>query len=1039
MNFYNTIIPLDVQINKMVKMNVIKRTGKTENVSFDKIQNRIEYLADNPYPLDQVNSAELTQVVIQGLINNIKTSDIDEHSAKLAASLSTRNRQYLTLASRIAINNHQKNTLNNFVDKMTLLYLRVDKNGNSTPIISHLFNKYINIHKNKINAAIDYDRDYLFDYFGFKSLEKGYLESIDNVRIERPQDMIMRAAIQIHMPTDKADFNDESYLVKIFHAYDRISLHYYTPATPTLFNSGHPQPSLTSCFLGGSEDSLEGIMHTFKNSCNISKGSGGVGLHVGMWRGKGSLIRGTNGYSDGIIPQLRIFNAGARAYNQGGGKRKGSWAIYLEMHHPDIMNFLKLKLNDGASEEEKCRDLFPALWISDLFMERVEANADWSVFCPDECPGLQDTFGEEYKKLYTKYESDGKARFTIPALAVWVAIKTMQDHSGTPYVLYKDNVNRVNMQNNLGTIKSSNLCVSGDTQILTDKGYFPIKELTECDPPVHNVWNGEVFTPATFAKTGVEQELLEIETTHGNVIKCTLYHKFIIESNDGNEVEVEAQNLNFGDKLIKFRLPNKDEFENQQMIETITTVTGLHDTYCFKEPLKSRGVFNGMLLGNCTEIIEYSSNEEYASCNLHSICLPMFVIDTYSEDELELDESERRKLDHEFPKYPKMDYKLLVTIAAEVTENIDRVIDCTHNPVIEAARGNFRNRPIGIGIQGLADVFLKFQVPFDSDKARDLNKKISEAVYFGALSKSTEMCRTKYHEIRKRVELTGEYVHTMYSKSTLEAFPQLISEDNHIATYTDKNSIPKTIGAYPTYLANGGSNMSRGKFHWELFGLETKDLSGMFDWESLRDHIAVFGVRNSLVTAYMPTGTTSQIMGYSPCIEPYTSNVYKRTTLAGKFVVSNKYLTRYLHDNNLYSDEFNEYLLKFNGSIKDVDGIPPTIKELYKTAWEIPQSAIMQMAIDRQPFIDQSQSMNMWFDDYTLDKFTSSQFYAWKSGLKTGSYYIRTREAFTPQKFTISPDTQHLLSLSEAIRVEIDREINDTVKEEEEICVVCSS
>jgi ribonucleotide reductase alpha subunit len=1015
-------------------MNVIKRRGSIEPVSFDKIYNRVRYLTSNPSPLNDVNTAELTQLVIIGLKDNIKTTEIDDYSAELAASFGIKNLQYMVLASRISINNHQKNTLNGFSDKITKLYLHVDKNNKASPIIADAFYKYVNRNKSKIDKYIKYDRDYLYDYFGFETLKNGYLLTIDGVIVERPQDLIMRVAIQLHMPMIQSDFDDVSYLEKIFAVYDRISMRYYTPATPTLFNSGSPTASLSSCFLLGSDDSLDGIMKTFAKSCTISKGSGGIGMHVSMWRAEGSYIRGTNGESRGIIPQLRIFNAGSRAYDQGGGKRKGSWAVYLEPHHPDIMNFLKLKNTDGKDEETKCRDLFPAMWLSDLFMERVRDNAEWSVFCPDECPGLQDVFGDEYKELYHKYEGEGRAKFTIPALDIWMAIHKMQENSGTPYVMYKDNVNRVNMQNNIGTIKSSNLCVSGDTLILTDNGQFAIKDLTECDPPVHNVWNGDKFTPATFAKTGVDQELLEIETTHGATIKCTAYHKFIIIGPYNTERIVEAHMLRVGYSLIETGLPN--EFLDPNKIKSIKTLVVKEDTYCFNEPIKNRGIFNGMLLGNCTEIVEYSSNNEYASCNLHSICLPRFVTDSYSQEELLINESDRRPLNNEFPTHPVMNYKLLATIASEVTENLNNVIDRVHNPVLEAARGNFRNRPIGIGVQGLADVFLMFSLPFDSDGARVLNKRISEAIYYGAMSKSTELCRTIYNKIIKNFEESYEQV--LYPDHVLEKYP-LLMDENKLETYNNKKDIPKTIGAYPTYLSNGGSHMSHGKFHWELYGLESKDLSGLFDWETLRSHIAIYGVRNSLVAAYMPTGTTSQIMGCSPCIEPYTNNMYKTNTLAGTFTIINKYFVKYLQDSGLYTKEFNDYLLRVKGSIKDVVGIPDNIKALFRTARELKQSSLMNLAIDRQPFIDQSQSMNLWFDNYTLDKFTSSQFYAWKNGLKTGSYYIRTKAAFDPQNFTISPHIQNELNLLEIHKMEKNNEHVADADDAEDICLMCSS
>ena len=1255
----------------MVKKFVIKRNGRLAEVDRDKIYNRIRILVNEPYKLHNVNTIELANLVQQGLVDKIHTAALDEHAAKLAEALGTKHREYLVLASRIAISNHHKNTGKNFSDKIVKLYLKKDKAGNSAPAISRNFNKYVNIHADAIDTFIQYDRDYAFDYFGFKTLEKGYLLS-DGEIIERPQDLYMRAAIQMYMPLDITKFRNTDNLKKALHAYDMMTQGYYTPATPTLFNSGMPIASLSSCFLLSLDDSAEGILKALHDVCIISKGSGGVGFHSEMIRAPGSLIRGTGGESKGSIPFLKIFDVSSRAFDQGGNKRKGSFVDYLEPHHPDIKKFLNLRINDGGDDNDKCPNLFIALWISDLFMERVLNKGQWSTFCPNLCPGLSDAFGDDYTKLYLKYESEGKAHEQFSALVIWNAIYESHCDSGIPYLMYKDNVNRVSMQNNIGTIKSSNLCVSGDTLILTDKGYYPIKELTECEIPVHNVWNGDIFTPATFAKTGIDQELLEIELTHGNIIKCTPYHKFILTDSVKyykNERISDAKDLQIGDSIIKNnfpiiedlsdvedfpyaythgfftgdgtyetkylendlcnnkslensdlcghhiniyaktggitemcramgtklpritlydgkkdlikyfdlnpnRTPHKDSSDrltfyppldlpekfvvpmnysiksklewlaglldadaclasngknpsiqlcsihleflnnvkllcntlgvnpiislfvakgkhlmpdgrggskeylckeryrllfngydtnalyelgmptkrliyNRQLpiiaskggsynkIKSITKLELKEDTYCFNEPLKHRGIFNGLLSKNCTEIVLHSSPTEYSICNLHSICLPKFVEDTYSEEELKQDESERRELDHEYPIHAKMNYKKLAEIAAEVAENINNVIDKTYIPVVEAARGNFRHRPLGIGIQGLADVFLKFGVAFESEKAREINKKISESIYYGALSKSAELCRLAYHKVIRDFDEKVGYESTLYPKHILSMYPILESE-NLIKKYTKKSDIPKTVGAYSSYAANGGSHLYNGKFHWELYGLTKDDLSGMFDWETLRNVIKIFGVRNSLVTAYMPTGTTSHIMGNSPCFEPYVSNIYQKSSLAGTCTIVNKYLIKYLNDHDLFNPEFANYLIKMNGSIQDVEGIPDSIKELYKTAWEMKMKSIMQLAVDRQPFIDQSQSMNLWFDDYTFDKFSSAQKFAWKNGLKTGSYYIRTRPAVDPQKFTISTESKNDLNLAEILKKQKENEhlINES---EEEICISCGS
>lgn len=1020
-------------------MHIFKRDGRKEDVCEEKIFKRIEWLTKNPTPLPGVSIFQLTALVINGLIDGTSTTEIDNFTADTASALCTKNRDYLELAKRIVVNNHQKNTYSCFSDKISSLYLYKDKNGKSSPIISKSFNKFVEIHKNKINDKIDYERDYRYDYFGFKTLYEGYLLQINKKVIERPQDLIMRSAIQMYMPQDKANFRDTSYLEKIFHCYDMISHGFYTPATPTLFNSGTPKPSASSCYLLGSYDSLDGILETLHDCCTISKGSGGIGIHLDMLRCRGSYIRGTNGYSDGIIPQLRIFNNAARAYNQGGGKRKGSWVVYLSPHHGDIIEFLKVRLNDGADEESKCRDLFIGVWIPDLFMKRLKSGEKWSTFCPDECPGLSDVWGDDYEKLYLKYESEGKANHVYETIEIWKAIFYSQKDSGLPYVLYKDNVNRCNMQNNLGTIKSSNLCVSGDTLILTDEGNLPIKALSECEPPVHNVWNGDIFTSATFAKTGVDQELLEIETTHGNVIKCTPYHKFILtdDSKNKNERIVEAKDLRIEDTIISYNIPSfgieSSRIIKSNKIKSITKLEVKEDTYCFKEPLKNRGVFNGLLLGNCSEIVEYSDNEVTATCNLSSICLPIFVEDVYSMDELALPEEERRVLNHEFPVYPKFNYKKLAEVAGEVTENLNRIIDTTYNPTINATKGNFQHRPLGIGIQGLADVFLKFNIAFDSTKAFDLNKKIHETIYYGALSKSTEICKKIYRNVINNFDKTSEPKLFIYTNEAMRQYPDL-KISNLLEKYENKADIPKTIGAYSSY---SGSHMSKGKFHWEMFGLEEKDLSGMFDWETLRSHISIYGVRNSLLVALMPTGTTSQIMGNSSCFEPYVSNAYTKKTLAGKYIIINKYLVKYLTDAGIYNSTLADYLLHTNGSIQNIDGIPQHIKDIYKTTYELNQKTIIQMSIDRSPFVDQSQSMNVWFNEYTFEKFNSMQFYGWKNGIKTGSYYIRTRPAADAEKYTISADIKDKLSLSDIIQHQ--KENEPIIEEDETICLMCSA
>jgi ribonucleoside-diphosphate reductase alpha chain len=859
-------------------MFVIKRNQSCDEVNFNKVYTRIKHLVNEPYLLEHVNASMLAQKVIQNLYNNIKTSEIDDYTANLSASLSIEHINYGKLAGRLVISNCHKNTLDNFSDKLEILYNR-SVNGIKSPLISDIFYNYVMKHKDIINSTINYNKDYEFDFFGFRTLEKGYLLKCDEKVVERPQDLYMRVAIFIHMKMDNqnTDNSDKQCLDRIFETYELLSDKYFIHATPTLFNSGTCNPSLASCFLLGTDDSLEGIMKTATDCANISKWAGGIGFHIGNWRSAGTTIRGTNGKSSGIVPFLRVFNDIARAFNQG-GKRLGSFATYIEPHHPDIEGFLNLRKNHG-DENLRARDLFLALWISDLFMKRVKSDSMWSLFDPDLCPGLTETYGDEYEKLYLQYETDGKASKTIRAREIWSLIFQSQKESGLPYMLYKDNVNKYNNQNNLGVIKSSNLC-------------------------------------------------------------C--------------------------------------------------------------------------------EITIYSDSKEYGTCHLASICLSKFVIDTYTPDELKIEESKRRKLCNEFPINPKFDYKHLVKISEIVCRNLNNVIDRNLYPCPEAEKSSTRGRPIGIGVQGLADVFYKFKIPFESEAAKIINKKIFEAIYFGSLSMSTRLSRDIY---RKAKSQTSE-------------------------------KIPKTIGAYPAYLENGGSHLANGKFMWELYDIPKENLSNMFDWDTLQNHINIFGVRNSLLTALMPTASTSHINGNIECFEPITSNMYKRKVLSGEFIIINKYLINDLTNMNLWNDDIINYLKISGGSIQNIDGLSDKFKSIYKTAWEVSQKSIMSLAVDRQPFVDQAQSMNLFFSDFNFNKFNQAQFYAWSNKLKTGSYYVRTKAAVGAQRFTVNPDIERKIenSISNGLRNTTSNNINsdetppinsyddnlDTY-DDSLICTLCSS
>ncbi|MCS6824432.1 MAG: ribonucleoside-diphosphate reductase subunit alpha [Cytophagaceae bacterium] len=760
-------------------MLVIKRDGRRESVKFDKITARIERLC---YGLDMnyVNPIEVAQKVIDGIYDGVTTVELDKLAAEIAASLTTKHPDYATLAARIAISNLHKETSKSFSNTMKRLYTYIDpKTGENASLISKEVYEVIRKNAALLDSSIIYERDYNYDYFGFKTLEKSYLLKIDGKIVERPQHMIMRVAVGIHS-------ND---IEKAIETYNLMSEKWFTHATPTLFNAGTPKPQLSSCFLLTiKEDSIEGIYDTLKQCAKISQSAGGIGLSIHNIRAKGSYIKGTNGTSNGIIPMLRVFNDTARYVDQGGGKRKGAFAIYLEPWHADIFEFLELRKNHGK-EELRARDLFYALWVPDLFMERVEKNLDWSLFCPNEAPGLADTYGKDFENLYEKYEREGRARKTVKALDLWYAILEAQVETGTPYMLYKDHCNRKSNQKNLGTIKSSNLC---------------------------------------------------------------------------------------------------------------------------------------------TEIIEYTSPDEIAVCNLASLALPKYVING------------------------KFDHKKLYEVTKVVTRNLNRIIDINYYPVEEARRSNLRHRPIGIGVQGLADTFIMLRMPFESEEARGLNRDIFETIYYGAMEAS--------------MELAKEY------------------------------------GPYETF---HGSPVSKGIFQFDMWGVTPS--SGRWDWDALKKEVIKHGVRNSLLVAPMPTASTSQILGNNECFEPYTSNIYSRRVLSGEFAVVNKHLLKDLIKLGLWNDKMKNKLMEHNGSIQNIPEIPQHIKDLYKTVWEIKQKTIIDMAADRGAYICQSQSLNIFMAEPNFGKLTSMHFYAWKKGLKTGMYYLRTKAAADAIKFTVEKQAEPAL------------------------------
>lgn len=748
---------------------VIKRNGKKESIKFDKVTARIEKLSYSLSPL--VNVIDVAKKVIEGIYDGVPTTELDNLAAEIAASLATKHPDYALLASRIAVSNLHKNTIKSFSETMKKLYHYVDKgSGKKTPLLSDEVWKVIDENAELLDSTLIYDRDFGFDYFGFKTLEKSYLMKIDSKVAERPQHMYMRVAIGIHK-------EDVESAIKTYHL---MSERWFTHATPTLFNAGTPKPQMSSCFLlTMKEDSIEGIYDTLKQTARISQSAGGIGLAIHDIRATGSYIGGTNGTSNGIIPMLRVFNDTARYVDQGGGKRKGAFAVYLEPWHPDIFEFLDLRKNHGK-EEMRARDLFYALWISDLFMKRVEENGKWSLFCPNEAPGLSECWGAEFEALYTKYEKDGKARKTINAQELWFAVLDAQIETGTPYMLYKDAANSKSNQQNLGTIKSSNLC---------------------------------------------------------------------------------------------------------------------------------------------TEIMEYTSPDEVAVCNLASLALPRYVING------------------------KFDHDKLYEVTYEVTKNLNKIIDYNYYPIVEARNSNLRHRPIGIGVQGLADVFILLRLPFENELAKILNRDIFETIYFAAMTASKDL-----------------------------AIEQ---------------------GAYESFK---GSPLSKGIFQFDMWKVQP---TNRWDWESLRKEVVKHGVRNSLLVAPMPTASTSQILGNNECFEPYTSNIYSRRVLSGEFIIINKHLLKDLVQLGLWNNDMKNSIIAANGSVQHIDNIPAEIKELYKTVWEIKQRNLIDMAADRGAFICQSQSLNLFVDTPTTSKLTSMHFYAWKKGLKTGMYYLRTQAATQAVQFTI--------------------------------------
>jgi ribonucleotide reductase alpha subunit len=814
------------------EMRVIKRNGKYENVGFDKILKRVKSIGTECGI--KLNYTNFVMKVIDQLYDGIPTTKIDELTAEQCASLSIQHPDYNTLAGRIIVSNHHKNTTNSFFSVVKMLYDFTDVHGKQHPLVSPTFYSIVSENKETFDNMIVHDRDYLIDYFGFKTLERAYLMKTNETIVERPQYLWLRVAIAIH----------GSNIDKVKTTYDLMSQKYFTHATPTLFNAGTCNSQLSSCYLLALEDdSITGIYNTLADCAQISKYSGGIGLHIHNIRASGSFIRGTNGKTDGLVPMLRVYNTTARYVNQS-GKRNGSFAIYLEPWHADIDDFLDLKKNHG-DEEMRARDLFYAIWTPDLFMQRVKENGNWTLMCPDECPGLSDVYGDKFVELYTKYESENKGRKTVKARDLWFKIMDSQMETGTPYLLYKDAANEKSNQKNLGTIKSSNLC---------------------------------------------------------------------------------------------------------------------------------------------TEIMEYSDDKESAVCNLASLSLSSFV-----------------KKDNTF------DYDKLHEVSKVVTENLNKVIDINFYPTEKTKTSNMRHRPIGIGVQGLADVFALMEIPFHSDEAKGVNKLIFETIYHAALEQSMEIAKDR------SIALIPLNEHDDFSDN--------LDIEQHVKLSSMLNEYEKTMiskshrGAYSSF---DGSPISKGIFQFDMWNVTPSD---RYDWSILKESIVKYGIRNSLLLAPMPTASTAQILGNNECFEPFTSNIYSRRTIAGEFIIVNKYLMRELIDLKIWNEDIKNNIIANNGSIQQIQVIPKHVKDKYKIVWEIPMKHVIDMAKDRGAFICQSQSLNLWVEEPNYKILTSMHFYSWESGLKTGMYYLRRKARHQAQQFTVEPTKKNA----------------QEDEQEPEICEMCSA
>lgn len=999
-----------VSVHNKGNMQVLKRDNTLEDISFDKVLRRIRKLCDEGIVLHGVRADEIAQKVCSRIFDGVKTSELDELAAQMCASLVTAHPDYGILASRIVVSNHHKNTSPSFSETIGLLREAKDVAGNVNPLISDELWDVMKAHKEKLNSVIDYSRDYDIDYFGFKTLERAYLMKVDGKTVERPQHMWMRVALGIHSWD----------LKEALETYDLMSRRFFTHATPTLFNAGTPRAQMASCYLLGTGDSVHGMYKTIGDCAQISKYAGGIGVHVHDIRAKGSHIRGTNGTSSGIIPMLRVFNNVARHINQA-GKRLGSIAIYLEPWHSDVEAFLDIRKNSG-SEEDRCRDLFSAMWIPDLFMRRVQENADWSLMCPDECQGLSDAVGDDFDALYTKYEAEGKFRKKVKAQSIWMGIMKSQIETGTPYLCYKDAANKKSNQKNLGTIKSSNLCVAPETKVLTSHGDIVISTL---DGKTVDIWNGQEWSSVTITKTSDSSELIRIYTDDENVIECTLYHKFHLQ--DGTVIE--ARDLNAGDVLLNWCTPDGYLVQNVG-IRLIQRNSRYDATYCFNEPKRHMGVFNGILTGNCSEIIEYSDDSSYAVCNLASISLPAFIKSGASTMELEFDFVELHR------------------VSQIITRNLNKVIDRTFYPVPETKTSNMKHRPIGLGVQGLADVYAIMRYAFDSPEAAQLNREIFETIYHGALTASIAISQRRRELVDELFTLFDQHPDTGSRKAEILSHLQLTPEEAAIVYYDTPNSKkPKYYGAYSSFV---GSPAEQGLLQFDLWNQTpesererlvadgTKGTLNRWDWTTLKAKLKMYGMRNSLLLAPMPTASTSQILGNTECFEPITSNIFQRQTLAGEFTIINKHLVKDLVALGMWNIDMKNKILVGGGSVQHIAEIPEAIRVLYKTAWELKQKSLIDQAADRGIYVCQSQSLNLFVEDPEFAKLNAMHFYAWKSGLKTGCYYLRTRPKAKMSAYSLSPSPSAPLQIPSAATQAAEEEPVLACRRDNPDCIMCS-